>query len=426
MWPNIVKMIKHWESLCKSKRPQTKSYETLRKYHCDKIVTIRMQFFQDIAIMLKGYLERFQTDNPMVPFLEEALVDVLHTLMKIVVKPEVLDGAETSFKLTKLDLTKPENLLPCELVKLPTATKNLLRSNELSHEKKRQFKKDCKVMVVALLKKVQDRCPLKYVVARCSSCLSPHNMIQHKEKCINFFEKLVDRLYTGNWLSSKSADEAKKEYFQLVGAAQREHKDAFLGFDARKDRLDVFLGEFMDGNVKYGKCWVVCKIVFILSHGQAAVERGFSINKELLVENLQRVSLICQRLVCDYIIESGKEISEIPLSNDLLKSCRLAHSRYATALEKKRVDSTTEEKDRKRKRKLEEIAEVKEKKRALKTCICSLEEDIKTYSIAAEKKNDMSMLTKANSFRVTVDSKKETLSTIENVLLKLTEEEKQI
>ena len=34
--------------------------------------------------------------------------------------------------------------------------------------------------------------------------------------------------------------------------------------------------------------------VFVLSHGQNVVERGFSINKEVEVENLKKVSLISQ------------------------------------------------------------------------------------------------------------------------------------
>ena len=43
----------------------------------------------------------------------------------MVVKPDGLDQANSSLKLSKLDLSIAENL-PCELMKLPTATKSLL------------------------------------------------------------------------------------------------------------------------------------------------------------------------------------------------------------------------------------------------------------------------------------------------------------
>ena len=50
-----------------------------------------------------------------------------------------------------------------------------------------------------------------------------------------------------------------------------------------------------------------------------------------------------------------------------------------------------------------EIAEFTEKKRAVESCIKSLEQNIEGSSIAAEEmKSDTSFLTKANSFRHTL------------------------
>jgi len=43
-------------------------------------------------------------------------------------------------------------------------------------------------------------------------------------------------------------------------------------------------------NAIYAKLWEVFQIIFALSHGQAAVERGFSINNELTVENIKEES----------------------------------------------------------------------------------------------------------------------------------------
>ena len=365
----------------------------------------------------------------MVSFLESALVDLLHTMMKMVVKPEVLDEASSSLKLAKLDLSNSENLLLCELMKLPTATKSLLRSAGPSNEKIRLFLKNCKEVVVVLIKKIQDRCPLKYAVARCAASLSPLNMVDDKEKCVNYFDRLVDKLYNLKWITAKDADESKKfklKYFKFITAVQNEHKDAFLTFDENKVCLDSFFCDFMHGNTKFRKCWDVVKLVFTLSHGQAAVERGFSVNKELLVENLQQLSLVSQRIVSKYLTDFRKSIIKVQLTKALLKSCQLVHSRYATALEMNKNEVHAQEKDRKRKLKIEEIAEVKEKKRAREAAIQSLETDIEKYSFAAEKESNLTLLTKANSFRVTVREKKETLSSLKNVLIKLNEEQKQI
>lgn len=63
---------------------------------------------------------------------------------------------------------------------------------------------------------------------------------------------------------------------------------------------------------------------------------------------------------------------------------------------------------RKRKLKLEEDAEVKEKK-ALEAAMKSRETDIEEYSIAAEKEDNLALWTKANSFRGTVCHLQKTL-----------------
>ena len=88
--------------------------------------------------------------------------------------------------------------------------------------------------------------------------------------------------------------------------------------------------------------------------------------------------------------------------------------------------ANAQEKDQKRKLEIEEIAEVKETKRALEAAIQSLETDIVKYSFAAEKESNLTLLTETNSFRVTVHEKKETLSSLEHVLIKLNKEQKQI
>ena len=201
---------------------------------------------------------------------------------------------------------------------------------------------------------------------------------------------MVDKLYNLKWITAKEVDEEKKEYFKFITTVQNKYKDALLTFNENKVRSDLFFCNFMHGNTKFRKCWDVLKLVFTLSHEQAAVERGFSVNKELLVENLQQLSLVSQRIVSDYLTDFGKFIFKLPLTNAFLKNCQLAHSRNTTELEMNKNEAHAQEKDRKRKLKIEEIAEVKEKKKVLEAAIESLGTDIDKYRFAAEK----SLLTK--------------------------------
>ncbi|GBM38266.1 hypothetical protein AVEN_199432-1, partial [Araneus ventricosus] len=92
---------------------------------------------------------------------------------------------------------------------------------------------------------------------------------------------------------------------------------------------------FFEGN-KFTKLWSVFKIVFILSHGQASVERGFSINKNIEVENLNEVSYVSQRIVYDNVKQSGG-IHLINITKELRISATLVHSKYRRFLEEQRA-----------------------------------------------------------------------------------------
>ena len=138
-----------------------------------------------------------QTDRPMVPYLEEALNDIVSTMMRIIINPTVLAEANTSYKLIKIDLSKTTNLNPSELIRLPTVTKALVGKAELLPQKKRYFLIDCQAMIIALLQKIQDKCPLKYGIARYASSLSPSKIVAQKERCREYFCNLVDKFCDG-------------------------------------------------------------------------------------------------------------------------------------------------------------------------------------------------------------------------------------
>ena len=129
---------------------------------------------------------------------------------------------------------------------------------------------------------------------------------------------------------------------------------------------------------------------FVLSHSRSVAERSF--NKEVEVENLKKVSLISQPLVYDHVYDhvmsSRKLLTKLKVSNDLVQSCRLAYSSYVKAMKDFKKAKVNNEKNQKQQLKINRIAEVTEKKRAVKSSIKILEQDTESYSIAAEEKSD--------------------------------------
>ena len=81
----------------------------------------------------------------------------------------------------------------------------------------------------------------------------------------------------------------------------KEIREDFVEFDvtAESHHLDAFYWKLMEDTCPFKNLVVVLKIILTLSHDQASVERGFSVSKFLLVENLATKSLIAQRIVYD-------------------------------------------------------------------------------------------------------------------------------
>ena len=89
-------------------------------------------------------------------------------------------------------------------------------------------------------------------------------------------------------------------------------------------------------NANYAKLWEVFQIIFTLSHGQAALERGFLINNGLMVENMKEESLIASRFVHDTVKNSAVHFSEIRLTPRLKQNVRATTMRYQLHLEDQR------------------------------------------------------------------------------------------
>ena len=82
--------------------------------------------------------------------------------------------------------------------------------------------------------------------------------------------------------------------------------------------------------------------LLLLSHGQASVERGFSINKEIEVENLHEQSVVGQRVVYDHVHSVGG-ILKVELTNGLLVSAGSARQRYHAYLDEQNAARQNEE-----------------------------------------------------------------------------------
>ena len=218
--------------------------------------------------------------------------------------------------------------------------------------------------------------------------------------------------------SAKIAEQAKEQFRTFLNDTVSLEYEKFQLFDKFKDRVDVFLGNYLSAE-KYCHVFPVFQLICTLSHGQSFIERGFNINKEHLVDNLQEESLIALRTVNDYMIANSLSPTTIQISKKMLTSVGLSRQRYAQALEEKKKIEREQEKSRKRKQVFEQISEIAEKKKSISS---SIEKDLKRsdeLSFRAESEKDFSLLHMANSLKDLVKEKKKELVVVD-------QEEKQL
>ena len=125
IWNSIKNVAKYWEGLSKSKHPSNKSYEELVKYHTDVLVPCKLQFFAFITSMCKPFLQIFQTDRPMLPFL-------LHELERLTNQLVIKEADTILEKLKEKWVKDVNNQLEEDMVDLGLATKDLLTKTQIS------------------------------------------------------------------------------------------------------------------------------------------------------------------------------------------------------------------------------------------------------------------------------------------------------
>nr|CAD7428455.1 unnamed protein product [Timema monikensis] len=225
----------------------------------------------------------------------------------------------------------------CEIVAKQLATRKLRNS-----------------MLTTMIAKLQEKSPLKQKAVRGLSSLDPC-VIQHSPQLAQKrFSFLLEELNHANIINDVLAENAKKEYLHFCNLKKSELQEIFRPCDQFSDEvgLDTIYGSFLIGEANYKHLWEVIKICLVLSHGNATVEGGFSVNKSLLVENMHEKTVIAQRHIHDEIQEAGG-IKNIHISKKMLDYVRGARKRYHEYLEMKKQERSEEGKTKAEKRKLD-------------------------------------------------------------------------
>ena len=169
MWPSLTTYITEILKKPKSQIPTSSSFSTVKSTVLNKLTTAKLEFFMSIAAAMRPYIQTFQSDGPLLPFITSELETLLQTLMGKFMKRAVLEGAHSAYKIAKLNVLDSATHVPPSEVDIGFAAKTLekvYKENKISQLQVLEFRKECESMLATTVAKIQERSPLKYNFAR--------------------------------------------------------------------------------------------------------------------------------------------------------------------------------------------------------------------------------------------------------------------
>ena len=408
IWPNIVKYITETEKKPKKDIPSSKHYETVKSaVITDKLVIPKLKEFISIASLLQPYLTKFQADGPMMPFVCSELLIVLTDLMSKFLDPDVLKDIGMYAAAT---LSLDTNQLTVQNVKISYAAKSALNqlkaTGKISARQILEFKGDCLNIYKTICTKLQEKSPLKYTLSRKVVSLNPKVIMMEYGPAVDAFETVLNKLADNDWIRADQPEVLLSQFRRFARECKRDKEQEFLDYDPTEMRLDQFYSKHLDGKDQYKDLWSIIKLLLTISHGQAAVERGFSVNKDSLKDNLQETSLVSRRIVFDAL--KGVNLSNYVIPKALLESCKHASERYKKFLATKEKNEEAQTKERKRKALSAEILDVKKRKLQLEKRATSMTDEANLKYLEAEKsKKPRDLIIEANASRAKADELRE-------------------
>src|ERR1043165_4467954 len=180
------------------------------------------------------------------------------------------------------------------------------------------------------------------------SCLDPRLMAKNQDDCKAKMKRILHDLVQANRIHEDDCYDIQRQYGHFLDEVLPAEASSFCDFKPTEARVDRLLYETMSSNSEFSQLWNVIRLLLLLPHGQASVERGFSFNRQIEVKNRSEDSYVAQRIVCDHIENVGGLLN-VDINSEMLHAACGARARYQAFLDNKKKEKAAEVKTEKRK-----------------------------------------------------------------------------
>jgi len=214
----------------------------------------------------------------------------------------------------------------------------LAKKDLLPKKAKDEFYESVAKCIKTIVGKLKERYPLDSTVVRNAVVFNPTTIVNCRElSLVKKLKSLLQHLMLLKLIPARIANTIITQYSSM--------RDVAGTLDVTTlPALDEFYFDIVKVP-KFKELSSLLKIILSLSHGQADVERGFSLNSGVLLDNIADKSIVSKRLIKDYRLSSNKKQHTVDIGKELRSSYAKARSRYHDYLDQMKTRKARESKE---------------------------------------------------------------------------------
>ncbi len=308
-------------------------YNNLKEFYSDKTRKqnyCRLLFVDMLAAKHEAYLTKLQKDSPMACFIFKENKALIQNLLDIISVAKVPSNSDEIFKMKVEKICKDEKRKQPDFYPM---LKDALK--ELPNEERRNLREEFRSSIITdiayLVKNMNFDKPLIQAI----SCFDPR---ERKSRSIT--SRMLEVAKATHRFSSEQIKDLTNEIDIYKNLDSKQLPDFHGGLRVDKDFyvpvwkiLTDFMGRTPDSFILLTKC------VMTLSHGQAAVERGFSETKAIVQRGLMTKKTIEGQKRTKSLVRQYDGAKNVPITKSLLYHVNDANSKYKAYMENEKKEA---------------------------------------------------------------------------------------
>ncbi|CAF0949463.1 unnamed protein product [Adineta ricciae] len=348
----ITRVLTLWEPLCdyfldflpttqKVQIQKNDKYDKIKSNLTSNVIKIRLRFVLFLCEnIFDQFLTWFQQEGPLIHLLHHELTRLFSTvLMKFLKSDYVCEKSGSD--LLDLDFKLSEKQLTNKQIRIGEKTRTALSG--LTQQERETFFNDVRKIYHGIAQYFQSNLPLK------NGFLRDVQILHHSLKDVRNADQIIRVARAVPHLLKDSEIDSLRDEWLAYSLEVIDEKWVIDKKEIDSDgneciiyhRIDFYWNKVLaitttDGRPKYPALSKLIKNILIISHGNADVERGFSINENIVVQNrslLSDFSINGLRTAHDAVKSIGRgSVSNVPITKELLKAVKNSHSFYKKEL----------------------------------------------------------------------------------------------